>query len=123
MTVNFVTIKSSGAGYEVAQMSFPKIQGRQVSLSVSKNSIEQCADQETAEVAAKKFAELKNFSYIPANTSVITSIPFGMSGFLAMELTPDGGVVGQGSVIDRASSIAEATKVAQNRGLSLVLPQ
>jgi hypothetical protein len=124
MTVNFITIKSTGkSGYEVAHMSFPKRQERQVSLSVSKNSIEQCADKETAEVAAKKFAESKNLSYIPANASVITSIPFGMSGFLAMELTSDGGVIGRGSVIDRASSIAEAAKVAQDRGLSLVLPQ
>lgn len=123
MAVTFVSIQSTKSSkYEVIKMSFPtRKDAETVTLLISKKSIETKKDKETAEAAAKKFAELNKFSYVPENTSVITVIPFGESGFLAMELQPNGGVIGRGSVVERSASIAQATKVATSRSLPLVL--
>ncbi len=121
MLIKFVTIQGSGnSGYKAVIKSFPTIEGSMVKLSIPVNSLKKCIDKHTAEVAAKKFSELKSLPYVPENTSVMTSIPFGTKGFLALEFTSNGEVIGQGSVVDKDSSLAQATQVANQRGLPLL---
>ena len=123
MIVNLVTIKRSGdSGYAVAHISFPEIQGKNVPLSVSENLSELYVDKRTAEVAAKEFAKMQNFSYVPENARVITSIFFGEIKYLAI-LTLTEGAIAHCLGVDGFRSVAQATHIAQSRGLSLLLPQ
>ena len=121
MNINYVTIIDGGdAGYELTERWFSTIP----EVKVSENCIKCYADEEIAVVAAKKFAELSKKPYVPAHTNVITSLFCGSPGsFLVFEVTSvDGHIIWHGSVMAKHSSVAEATKIAQNRGLALVLP-
>src|SRR5690349_5196922 len=71
MSIHFVSIESRKDGeYAVVEKSFPKIENKNITISLSKNQKEICKNKELAEIAAKKFAELNKCDYIQENTSV-----------------------------------------------------
>lgn len=124
MSISFVSIQGDdNAGWDVIKKTFPKVSGNSVTLGVTNVSMNQhCSDQKTAEIAAKKMAELTSLPYISNNVSIITVTPF-CGGFLAVELKPNGGVTGQGTCSPSLhAAMQEAQAVAKSRNLIIIPP-
>lgn len=113
MTISFVSIQGNeSTGWDVVKKTFPSSNR----LSVTATSMNQhCKDQKIAEVAAKTIAELNRLPYVSDSASVITVARFG-SCYLPVELTPNDGVIGQGtSSPSILSAIEEAMKKAERK--------
>jgi len=124
MTISFVSIQGNeSTGWDVVKKTFPKVSGRSVIHSVTAISMDQhCKDKKTAEVAAKKIAELNRLPYVSDSASVITVGPF-CGDYLPVELTPSGVVIGQGTNSPSIqSAIMEAREIAESRNLLFISP-
>lgn len=122
MTISFISIQENkDSSWDVVQKTFPKVSGKSITLSVTVSSLNNpCKDQKTAEIAAKKIAELNKLQYVTENTSVITITPFG-GCFLPIELTPNGGVIGQGTNSPNyESAVKEGRSEAEGRKLPFI---
>lgn len=123
MTISFVSIQGKeSSGWDVVKKTFPKVSGSSITLSVTVSTLDKhCENQKTAEVAARKLAELNKLPYISENSSVITVTPF-CGCYLPVELTPSGGVIGQGiNSPSIQSAIKEARSVAESKKLPFII--
>lgn len=122
MTISFISIQENkDSSWDVVQKTFPKVSGKSITLSVTVSSLNNpCKDQKTAEIAAKKIAESNKLQYVPENSSVITITPF-CGCFLPVELTPNGGVIAQGTNSPNyESAVKEGHSEAEGRKLPFI---
>jgi len=125
MSISFMSLQNSGSSeWNIVQKSFPKfIEKNSVQLSVTVKVVgEKYKDKKAAEIAAVKMSELNKLSYVSDNTSVITVTPF-CGGFLPVELTPEGKIMGQGiNSANLTTSITSALKVAASKKALYIAP-